>query len=252
MKFKELHHQEKPLLLANVWDVPSSKIAEKLNFKAVGTSSSAIATVLGYEDGEQMAFSELEYFVKRITENINIPLSVDLESGYSRNPKKIVTHIERLVEMGVAGINLEDSIVVNGNRTLLNLEHFSKTLSMIKNELEKKGCSIFINVRTDTFLLKHEDVLEETQRRVSSYEKVGVDGLFIPFIEKESDIKTILKQTNLPLNVLCVPNLPDFDRLTELGIKRISMGNFVFNRMYRDFETRTQEIINKQSFKSIF
>ncbi|MGC4128346.1 MAG: isocitrate lyase/phosphoenolpyruvate mutase family protein [Bergeyella sp.] len=43
MKFKNLHNQKKPLLIANVWDVQSVKIAEELNFQAIGTSSAAIA-----------------------------------------------------------------------------------------------------------------------------------------------------------------------------------------------------------------
>jgi 2-methylisocitrate lyase-like PEP mutase family enzyme len=43
MEFKDLHNQEKPLLIGNVWDVPSAKTAEKLNFQAIGTSSSALS-----------------------------------------------------------------------------------------------------------------------------------------------------------------------------------------------------------------
>lgn len=84
MEFKNLHNQNKPLLVCNVWDIPSTELAEKLNFQAIGTSSSAVASILGYNDGEEMEFSELEYFVKRISYISKLPLSVDLESGYSR------------------------------------------------------------------------------------------------------------------------------------------------------------------------
>jgi len=111
MEFKNLHNREKPLLIGNVWDVPNTKTAEKLNFHVIGTSGSAIATLLGYNDGEEMEFSELEYFVKRIALNKNLPLSVDLESDYGRKPTEIVNHITRLAELGVVGINIEDSII---------------------------------------------------------------------------------------------------------------------------------------------
>jgi len=50
MSFKKLHEQNNPLVICNVWDVASVKSAEKLNFQAIGTSSAAIATMLGYED----------------------------------------------------------------------------------------------------------------------------------------------------------------------------------------------------------
>lgn len=251
MEFKNLHNQDKPLLIGNVWDVPSTKTAEKLNFQAIGTSSSAIASLLGYNDGEEMEFSELEYFVKRIALNTNLPLSVDLESGYSRNPKEIANHIKRLTAIGVVGINLEDSIVEE-ERTLLDAIDFARTLKEMKELLEKENIDVFLNVRTDTFILLQENIIEETKKRIRLYEKAGANGIFTPCIENRSDIKEIVNCTNLPINVMCMPNLPDFEKLAELGVKRISMGNFIFDKMYSEFENTTTDILNQQSFKSIF
>lgn len=251
MEFKNLHNQDKPLLIGNVWDVPSTKTAEKLNFQALGTSSSAIATLLGYQDGEEMTFSELAYFVKRIALHTNLPLSVDLESGYSRNPREIANHIKRLEDLGVVGINIEDSIVEN-NRILLNEDQFSKTLTEVSEILLKENSSVFLNVRIDTFLLGHSNVIEETKKRIRLYENAGAHGIFTPCIEAISDIKEIVTCTNLPINVMCMPNLPDFDTLTQLGIKRISMGNFLFDKMYNQFENITREVVHQESFKSIF
>lgn len=251
MEFKNLHKQDKPLLIGNVWDVPSTKAAEKLHFQAVGTSSAAIAAILGYHDGEEMRFSELEYFVKRITRTTNLPVSVDLESGYSRNPKQIVNHIQRLTQVSVVGINIEDS-VVDKKRVLLNADDFAKTLSEIKEQLTKENSSMFINVRTDTFILLKENVLEETKKRIQHYQDAGADGIFTPCIEKESDIKTIVDFTSLPINVMCMPQLPDFETLTALGVQRISMGNFLFDKMYHTFEEHLQTVLNQNSFSAIF
>ncbi len=251
MNFKNLHHQDQPLLIGNVWDVSSTKIAEKLDFQAVGTSSSAIATLLGYNDGEEMEFSELEYFVKRIIANTNLPMSVDLESGYSRQPEQIVYHIQRLANLGVAGINIEDSVVY-GNRRLLDAEDFANTLNTVKELLVKQNIDTFLNVRTDTFILLNDDIIAATKNRIELYENAGADGIFVPCIEKETDIEIIVDSTKLPVNVMCMPNLPDFTTLTRLGVKRISMGNFLFDKMYRQFEKSTNVILNQDSFKSVF
>lgn len=251
MEFKKLHYQDKPLIIANIWDVPSVKTAEKLNFQAVGTSSSAISSLLGYNDGEEMKFSELEYFVKRIASNTNLPLSVDLESGYSREPKEIVNHIKRLVELGVVAINIEDSIV-NKGRELLDAEDFAKTVGEVKEHLEKENIDIFINVRTDTFILLQENIIAETKRRIHLYQNAGANGIFTPCIVNKIDIKNIVDSTNLPINVMCMPNLPDFETLTNLGVKRISMGNFLFDHMYSQFEKTTKDIITNKSFNPIF
>ena len=251
MEFKNLHNQDKPLLIGNIWDVASAKTAEKLNFQAIGTSSSAIASILGYNDGEEMEFFELEYFVKRIALNTKLPLSVDLESGYSRNPIEIVNHIKKLSELGVVGINIEDS-VVDEKRTLIDADDFAKMLKEIREYLEKENIDIFLNVRTDTFILLQENIIAETKKRIRLYENAGAHGIFTPCIENISDIKEIVNCTNLPINVMCMPNLPDFDTLAELGVKRVSMGNFLFDKMYSQFENTTNEILNQKSFKSIF
>ena len=251
MKFKDLHNQNKPLLIGNVWDVPSTKTAERLGFQAIGTSSAAVASLLGYNDGEEMEFSELEYFVKRIALSTKLPLSVDLESGYSRNPVDIADHVMRLADIGVVGINIEDSIVEE-KRILLDAEEFAAAIREVKQILEQASIDIFLNIRTDTFILHKEDVINETKNRIRLYENAGADGIFTPCIEKNTDIAEIANSTDLPLNVMCMPNLSDFKTLAGLGVRRISMGNWLFDNMYSQFENTTREIINHQSFKSIF
>ncbi|AXG72051.1 carboxyvinyl-carboxyphosphonate phosphorylmutase [Kordia sp. SMS9] len=251
MNFKDLHHQEQPVLIGNVWDVPSTKIAEKLNFQAIGTSSAAIAKLLGYNDGEEMKFSEMEYMVQQISLHTKIPLSVDLEAGYSRNASEIVHHIKRLAALGVVGINIEDSIV-NDKRVLLDAEQFANTISEIKKQLQEEQIAIFVNVRTDTFILQTANMLTETKRRIQLYEHAGADGIFVPCIENAQDIKEIVTCTRLPLNVMCMPKLPNFDNLAALGVKRISMGNFLFDNMYQQLENTTETILKQHSFTSIF
>ena len=251
MNFKKLHQQDTPLLIGNVWDVASAKVAEELNFKAIGTSSGAIATMLGYRDGEEMSFAELEYIVGRIIANSDLPLSVDLESGYSRDPIEIANHIKRLVDLGVVGVNLEDS-VVQEERIFLEAEKFAQTISTIKTQLQKEAATVFLNIRTDTFLLNHPSPLEESFRRIQLYENAGADGIFIPCIEKSADISAIVAATTLPLNVMSMPNLPDFKTLHQLGVQRISMGNFLFNKINEHHETTLNSILTAQSFNPIF
>ncbi|WOH37801.1 isocitrate lyase/phosphoenolpyruvate mutase family protein [Thalassotalea fonticola] len=251
MNFKNLHKQNTPLIICNVWDAASAKTAEKLNFKAIGTSSAAIANMLGYVDGEQMNFAELVYIVKRILASTSLPLTVDIEAGFSRNPTEIAAHIKTLADLGVVGINIEDSIVTNG-RTLLNAADFAKDLSVIKQLLKENEVNIFINVRTDPFLLGRNNALMETKERIKRYESVGIDGIFVPCITNESDISVVVNHTTLPINVMCMPDLPDFNALKKLNVKRISMGNFVFDSLSDRFEDALGSIVESQSFKPVF
>lgn len=248
MNFKKLHKTEKPLLICNVWDVKSAKIAEKSGYKAIGTSSGAIATMLGYNDGEEMSFEELFYIVKRIKANTSLPLSVDFEAGYSRNLDQIIKNLNKLISIGITAINIEDSIVSN-ERKLVESDGFS---ILLKNIIQKTNNQLFINVRTDTYLLNIQNKLEETLKRIKKYTDVGANGIFIPCITSEKDINIICQSTNTPINVMCMPELSDFENLYSLGVSRISMGNFVYNSIQNNLENKLTAIKKLQSFKNLF
>lgn len=247
--FKKLHNQT--LLLGNVWDVQSAILFQKLGYKAIGTSSAAIATSLGYEDGEKMPFSDLLRIVKNIQSKIDIPLTVDIEGGYSRNTKEIIDNIVALHKLGVVGINIEDSIT-NKNREIVEVQKFSKIIREIKDYLSKNEIAIFLNVRTDFYIMGLENPLKETLNRIQMYEESGADGIFVPCVVGEEEIKKITASTTLPINVMCMPDLSDFKKLEELGVKRISIGPFLYQNMNSKLENSIKSIIEKQSFQSLF
>jgi len=250
--FKELHHQDEPLLLGNIWNVQSAKVYQKLGYKALATSSSALAHSLGYEDGEEMSFEEYFYMVERIVKSVDIPLSVDLEGGYGKMVDEIISNILKLAAIGVAGINIEDSVVIDGTRKLLTQEDIYKKLKPIISELKKNTVEIFINLRTDPFLLGIENPVDETLQRVKIFEELGVDGIFVPCITSENDIKAIVNAAEVPVNVMCMPELPDFETLKKLGVKRISSGNFLNEYIYNHLEDAGRRILAEQSFSPIF
>ncbi|HEV8513355.1 MAG TPA: isocitrate lyase/phosphoenolpyruvate mutase family protein, partial [Cyclobacteriaceae bacterium] len=80
--FKALHSANDLFILPNAWDAESATILEKSNFSAVGTSSAAVATMLGYSDGEEMPFEEYLMLIRRIAASVTIPVTVDFEMGY--------------------------------------------------------------------------------------------------------------------------------------------------------------------------
>lgn len=249
--FKKLHQQQELVVLANVWDVPSAKAAA-LHAKAIGTSSSAIASTLGYADGEEIPFSELLYMVGRIAQSTPLPLSVDLEAGYGSTVAQIVHHIRQLVDLGVQGINLEDSKVIEGKRHLQDATAFATLLTGIVQALKQEEIEFFINVRIDTFILDVPELITTTKNRMMQYEAAGVDGIFLPCLTDPAVIKELVACTALPLNVMAMPALPNFKELQQLGVKRVSMGDFLFKKGQQNLQEATTTIFQDQSFTSIF
>lgn len=249
--FLELHQQSTPLLIGNIWDVNSAKLYERNNFKAVATSSAAVAHANGYEDGEQMPFDVLVRLAERVTKAVSIPFSVDIEAGYSDTIPGILKNIDQLCDVGVVGINIEDSIP-GKNRSLQEVQHFQKTLTAVADHVSNGNKKLFINVRTDGFLLGLPNALEETLDRIKVYESAGATGIFIPCITEVDDIRSVVQSTKLPINVMAMPALPSFDALTTLGVKRISMGNALHGLLNQTFEKTLRSIKQKNSFEDLF
>jgi len=250
-EFKQLHQQTNPLLLGNTWDATSAKCAQQAGYQALGTSSAAIASVLGYEDGEHIPFSELTYMVQRIKTSSLLPLTVDIEAGFSLEPEIIADNIQQLTKLGVVGINIEDSRV-GVSRTLVNIDEFTSLLSAICFQLQKRQVEVFINVRCDTFLLGLENAVEDAIKRAQSYQRAGADGLFFPCITRVDDIKAVVAATSLPINVMLMPELPKIEVLASLGVKRISMGNLAHESIYNVLERQLLEIKERGTCTSLF
>lgn len=252
LEFKELHQQAEPILIGNVWNVQSARVFDKLNFQAIGTSSAAIAHSLGYEDGQQLPFSELLYIIERLRKSSKLPLTVDIENGYGKTANEVVANIQQLYNLGVSGINIEDSIIVSNERKLSDSNEFSNLLKTICDKLIETNSKIFINVRCDTYLLNLPNATEQAIQRIKTYEESGADGIFLPCITSVDDIKAVVSQTKLPINVMCMPDLPDFEILANIGVKRISMGNFVNSCIYQTMENTVSTILKQKSFNTLF
>lgn len=252
MDFAALHRQDTPLLIANVWDAASARAAEQAGYAALGTSSAAIAALLGYADGEGLGYAELRQLVARLRAASTLPLSVDVEAGYGDEPAQVIANLVDLAGLGVVGVNLEDSVVRQGRRSLITMGAFAAKLEAIRKGLASAGVTLFLNVRTDPFLLGQDGALQETIARGRLYANHGADGFFVPCVTEAADIAAIVAAVPLPLNVMCMPELPPFDELARLGVKRISMGNFVHARLQQQLQRMLQDIRDQQSFRPVF
>ncbi|HYE55455.1 MAG TPA: isocitrate lyase/phosphoenolpyruvate mutase family protein [Chitinophagaceae bacterium] len=250
--FLALHRGEEPLLIGNVWNVQSAKVFEQCGFKALATSSAAVAETLGYEDGQVMSFDEYLFVISRIAKSVDLLLSVDLEAGYGESAGEIVRNIAKLSELGVCGINIEDSIMRDGNRLLRDAGEFAALLRMVCSELESRNIKMFINVRCDVFLMGLADAATEGLQRIGLYKDTGVHGLFFPCITQPGDIEVVVKASELPVNVMCMPGLPSFSLLKEIGVKRISMGNFLNKKVYGSLQADVRQIVKDGSFGLVF
>lgn len=237
-KFRDLHARAKPLVLANAWDAGSARAIENLGAPAVATTSAGVAWALGYKDGRLMPFNEVLALAARITRVLNVPLSFDIEHGYSSDPQAVADNVMRLVDVGVAGINIED-----GTDDPLVL---AAKIEAIRDAASKTNVDIFINARCDVFLANlapQEKLVDESISRGNLYSKAGADGLFLPAIHKPDDIRAVVAAVDVPLNVMALPGIANAEQLGELGVRRLSAGSAVSQAVWAKVEELSQDFL---------
>ena len=240
-EFKKLHSSKEILLLGNAWDLLSALTLEKAGFKAIGTTSWGIANSFGYADGELIDFERHLGVIKTITENVEIPVSADIEAGYGKDTTTIIENVLRTADIGVAGINIEDSY--KEQKGLRAIKEHGHLLSAIRVALDNHGYEDFyINARTDTYL-QTENPFLETINRAKAYIESGASGIFIPGLIDHNEIKEITNLIHAPINVLSLPGLTNCHMLQELGVQRFSFGNALSDKIISFLDRNAAQLI---------
>lgn len=236
--FRGLHRGTELLLLPNAWDAGSARLFESVGAKAIATTSAGVAWSRGYPDGDALPQEQTVAVARDLARVIRVPLTVDIEAGYSDDPAKVAQVVTGIVEAGAVGINIEDGA---GSPDLLCAK-----IAAAKQAAARAQVDLFINVRTDVYLrglASGEAAVEEVVRRARRYREAGGDGLFVPVLADGAAIKAIAAAVEpMPVNIMLVPGLPTFDVLRGLGVRRLSAGAAIAQsafglaqRLARDF-----------------
>jgi 2-methylisocitrate lyase-like PEP mutase family enzyme len=228
--FAALHRQSAPLLLVNVWDAWSARIAVASGAPAVGTSSFAVALHHGVGDGERMPFEAVLEVCGAIAAAAGVPTTVDLEAGHGANAEAVAGSARAVLRAGAVGLNLEDAVPQSAGR-LFDAEDQATRLAAARQAAEAHGVPAFVNARCDVWFgaaLDGADPLEETLRRAEVYAAAGADGLFLPGLADLDVLARITAATPLAVNVMTQPGMPALADLQAAGVRRVSQGGSPF------------------------
>ena len=241
-QFQQLHH-EGLLILTNVADAAGARLVEQLGCKAVATSSAAVAWLHGYQDGNALPLERLVSTVESIARVITVPLSVDIEAGYSDDLARVAEVLDAVIAAGAVGINIEDGASPP--------ELLVRKIEIARQVAERRGVKLFINARTDVYLkglVPAEDRVAETLKRAALYQAAGADGLFAAGVTAEYEIAALCQGTPLPVNVLGLPGLPSPEALKALGVRRLSAGSRIAEFLYGAMATVTKSFLETGTF----
>ena len=220
-----LHRPGDPVVLPTVWDAWSANLAVEAGFAALTIGSHPVADSVGKPDGEGMTFDDVLARVAQITGAVDVPVSVDVESGYGEPPERL---IDGLLGVGAVGFNIEDTVHREGKR-LRSVEEHAELVGRLRSAADAAGVHVVINARTDLFLRRDGDDADRVERaiaRLTAAAEAGADVLYPVGRHDPDTLRRLTSELPLPVNAIAVPDKDDLASFGPLGVGRISFGPF--------------------------
>jgi 2-methylisocitrate lyase-like PEP mutase family enzyme len=227
---RSLHVPGDPLVLPNAWDVATARAVVEAGYPAVATTSGGVAAALGYEDHEAAPAEEMLAAAARIAGGVDVPTTVDAESGYGLEPADLVA---ALGEARVAGCNLEDTDHSSGTVRTAFVQ--AERLAAVREAARKAGYPLVINARIDVFLADFHggaerpqaELVDEALGRARAYFEAGVDCVYPIALWQPDALRAFVAGAPGPVNALAIPRAPSPAELGELGVARVSWGGLL-------------------------
>jgi 2-methylisocitrate lyase-like PEP mutase family enzyme len=220
--FRSQHHGGRLLILPNIWEAMGAKLMVKAGYPSVATASVATAISNGFADGENIPFTQLLSVVSKIVTAVEVPVTVDIERGYAGDIELLKKNIRLLIENGGVGINIEDSMPEQ--KGLVGISDQCRKMEAIRETAIQCGVPIVINARSDIFLLKSENAVQQAIERGRAYQKAGADCFYPILVNNYEDISRIVEEVNMPVNINLLKPVSDLRRLENMGVARVSVG----------------------------
>ncbi len=188
--------------------------------------SHPVASSLGRLDNEDLSLEEMLAQVSLITGSVDVPVSVDLESGYGASPVRLV---EGLLGAGAVGLNLEDTVHGEEGRLRTEAEH-AELIGGLREAAERSGVHVVLNARTDIMLRQigpAEDRLDRSIARLRRMAEAGADVLYPVGVSDDEVLRRLTTELPLPINAIGRPDVDDYGRFAHLGVARVSFGPFL-------------------------
>ncbi len=179
------------ILSPGVYDCLSAKIAERTGFQVLFSSGFGISgSVLGYPDYGLLTATEMLDAAGNISKSVDIPLIADIDTGYG-NPINVVRTVNDVVDLGIAGVILEDQ---EWPKRCGHLD--GKCLIAMEEHVEKIRAARFASGESGLVIVARTDAraelgLEEAIRRGKAYYEAGADVIFIEAPQTMEELKEI-------------------------------------------------------------
>ncbi len=252
-KFHALH-QDGCFVMPNPWDAGTSRYLQHLGFEALATTSAGFAFSRGLADSAAaIERYDMIGHIREIVQATPLPVNADFQNGFADDPQGVADNVGLCVATGVAGLSIEDSSETADG----GLYEFSLAVERIKAAraaIDESGIPVVLTARAEVFLVGADDPLRVALERLEAFAEAGADCLYAPGVTAPEQIRTVVKAVApKPVNVLVSRPNPQLSatKLTDLGVRRISVGSALAMVAWGSFMRAAQTLKETGSFTGI-
>lgn len=245
--FREMHDGPSVFVIANCWDAGSARVLAGLGFKALATSSSAAAGVLGRRDGN-LTRDEALAQARGIAMATDLPVSADLEKGFGDTPAIVSETIRLAAEAGLVGGSIED-FSGDKQKPLYDLSYASQRIEAAAEAARSLAFPFTLTARSENFLRGNPD-LNDTIKRLQAFENAGADVLFAPGLPDLKAVRTVCSAVSKPVNFMVGIIGKSFTvaDLEAAGVKRISLAGSLYRAAMTNLVRAGREVVENGTF----
>ena len=222
--FRALHARPGAFVIPNPWDVGTARILAGLGFEALATTSAGMAFALGRRDGAVSRDEALAH-ARAIVGATPLPVSADLENGFGDAPEVVAETIRLAANTGLAGASIEDA-TGDPDRPIYDASLALERIAAAVEAARGLPFPFTLTARAENFLHGRPD-LDDTIRRLQSFERAGADVLYAPGLRDPDAVRTVCQAVGKPVNVIMSITGTAFTvgELAAAGVRRISLGS---------------------------
>ena len=245
--FRALHHRDHAFIIPNPWDVGTARLLETLGFEALATTSAGFAFSIGKPDGAGGREQMLAH-AAQIAAATDLPVSADLENCYADDPGGAADTVRLAAKAGLAGCSVED-VPEGRGRGPYELSLAAERVRAAAEAAHSMPFPFTLTARAENFIVGRPD-LRDTIARLQSFQEVGADVLYAPGLKTREEIVAVVRSVDRPVNVIMgLQGVQlNLDELSEMGVKRISVGSALSRAALSTFYRAALEMKEHKTF----
>jgi methylisocitrate lyase len=178
-KFRQALKDEKPLQVPGAINAYHAILAKASGYRAIYLSGGGVAAgSLGMPDLGISNLDDVLTDVRRITDACDLPLLVDVDTGFGASAFNVARTVKSLVKFGAAAMHIEDQVGAKrcGHRPGKELVSKDEMVDRIKAAVDARtDPAFFVMARTDALA---SEGLERAIERTLACVEAGADGVF--------------------------------------------------------------------------